>query len=259
MRIPYQLDRGELPIVALAIGSGSALLAVGTAIDLPIAVLLAVPLAVYSFAAWRLSKGFRFRAMSIHPEWDSRRINEALRSAPADATVRIMQTWVPEREQLFPLLERLLTQEQKSFELEVLLIHPGASDPDPLDLVAARVTRRDESRAHARSQIVATTEHLFKMKRRIDEARAGKLLPVQLSVRCHRTLPFGPIYQIGTDRLFVGLYLPTRSSLHAPMFEIRRTDSDYWQTFEQAFTDPWNTADEVAGVEHGDLVFASSD
>jgi hypothetical protein len=220
---------------------------------LPLGAALSLPLVLWVYAGWNLARGFQLRDVIIHASWHNERVTDAIKRAQDGTTIRIMQTWLPEREHLFPLIADEMTRSGKDLTLEVLLMHPGTSDPDADDLLAARVRHRDERRAQARAHIIDTIDHLFRMRDRLEKV-SGKRGRLDLAVRCHHTLPFGPIYQVGDERMFVGLYLPTRSSLNAPMIEIRRKESGYWYTFEQAFLAVWHDADTVEDVKFGDLV-----
>jgi hypothetical protein len=257
MRISYRLDRGKLPFIGLGIAAGSAALGFGAALDLPPAIPLLVATACYLCAAALALSGVHLRTFSMHREWNAARVEKAIRAARDDVTIRLMQTWIPEREYLFPYLERLLVRENRRFKLEVLLVDPSQSDAPADDLVAARVRLRELTSERARADIVATIEDLFHMKSAVDQARRGKHPDLDLTVKCHRVLPPGPIYQVGGERMFIGFYPPTRSSLHAPMLEIRREDCDYWHTFQQAFEATWRDADTVETVEDGAVVLKS--
>jgi hypothetical protein len=193
------------------------------------------------------------RPSEVLPHWDDGRVFECLRKAPEDAQVRILQTWIPEKEQLCHRLEDLILEHGKRFSLQIMLMHPGAPRPAGDDLLDARMWHRDETRDYARSQIIDTAERFLSLQDKVDRGLAQQSARLNLSVRLYRFMPFGPLYQIG-DRLFVGHYHPTRSSATAPMLEIRGGSGPVWRAFQSAFTEVWEEAEEVVDAREGELV-----
>ncbi len=179
--------------------------------------------------------------------WDSRRVNQALRRADPRATIRFLETWIPEREELCPLLEDLLTKHAKQFRLEFLLMNPGFQGDNTNDLLQARLLLRKENIEDGRQGILATTRRLLQMKLHVDRIWAIQHLGAQLdmSIRYYDFMPFGPMVQIGREMMFVGFYPNFEASEYAPMLAIKDDTSRMWNVFDSHFVGGWNNAREV--------------
>lgn len=198
------------------------------------------------------------RGCKVVPRWDDRLLENALRSAQPEATIRILQTWFPNRDAFCALLEELLTRRGKQFCFEILLMNTEKAENDFDDLLAARVLHRAETRSDAHHEIVLTVKRLMKMKQRVDR-EWGKKHPgreLALDIRCYKFMPFGPIYQVAQDRLFVGLYLNFESSTHTLMFVIQDHRSRVWEIFQDDFEIGWQDGKKVVGVDRdSQLIF----
>lgn len=182
----------------------------------------------------------------IHEHWSLRRIIRALHNAPERATIQILQTWFPE-ENFVTSLERLYQVEKKQFHLRVMIVDPH--DEGVIDILAARVKLRGINRAKAVGEVTSSLENLCGLKRNVDatmrsSARNGDSPDVvDLQIRLYDFLPFGPIYKIGEEVIFVGFYLGHVSSVHGPMIEVRKESCpDLWQVFEDDFRRGWEAS-----------------
>ena len=250
-RIHYRPHPTRTPLAAFLLATGSAVLATGQALGLPSITRLPVAFITYLGAVVLFALCLEVnRPASLISRWDTQRVKRALQSAREDATIRILQTWVPEVEELCPFLEDLLTRKGKRFRVEIMLMDPGERDPDSdADLLSARTRHRpQETRSSARGHILRSANHFLQVKERVDEHWAEESRALNLSVRWYRFMPFGPIYQVGDRRLFVGFYPPHASSLDAPMLELRDNKSDLWESFEPAFTKAWHKAAPVPRI-----------
>jgi hypothetical protein len=186
------------------------------------------------------------RGVVIHSRWSLPRILRALSRAPTTATVEILQTWFPE-EDFVDRLQHFYRYEGKRFHLRIMLMNP-----DPLgvnDVLTARVKLRWIERAKAASDITQALDGLLRLKREVDIvlhdlARTdGRYETVDIEVRLYDYLPFGPIYKVGEDVLFVGFYLNHTSSVFGPMIEVRKQRSpDLWRVFEQNLRTGWDAS-----------------
>lgn len=182
----------------------------------------------------------------VHHEWSLQRVLKALARAPERATVQILQTWFPE-ENFLTSLERLYLHEGKRFHLHVMLMNPEGDGADQVnDVLAARVKLRKISQAKAASDVTTALNNLYQLKRSVDSSLrqvAGNGVhpeSVDLQVRLYDFLPFGPIYKIGDEVMFVGLYLNHVSSVHGPMIEVRKKKcQDLWDLFEEDLSRGW--------------------
>jgi hypothetical protein len=188
------------------------------------------------------------RRVVIHDQWSTRRVIEALKRAPPDATVRILQTWFPE-EEFADCLCDLLVHEGKRFDLQVLLLRAHDARSRKSDLLSARVRLRGTDRSKAIREIGETLDMLVNLKRSVDEvwraqgADGRKPKVLDLEVRLYEFMPFGPIYQIGGDVMFVGFFLNYDTSAAGPMLEVRKADQHrIWRKFEQDFERGWRDA-----------------
>jgi hypothetical protein len=179
----------------------------------------------------------------IHQHWSLRRIIQALHNAPERATIQILQTWFPE-ENFVTTLEHLYRVKKKQFRLRVMIVDPH--DEGVIDILGARVKLRGINRARAVGEVTASLENLCALKRAVDAAarsspRNGDSPDVvDLQIRLYDFLPFGPIYKIGEEVIFAGLYLGHVSSVHGPMIEVRKESCpDLWQVFEDDLRRGW--------------------
>ena len=174
------------------------------------------------------------------PKWDDKLIKDAIQSAPNNSTIRILQTWLPDKEYFCPILERLLMESEKQFRLEVLLMNSDESN----NLLDARIKLRSETRNHAQHEIHATITRLAQMKQRVDAVWEKKYsgAKLNLKIRSYEFMPFGPYYQIGKNKIFLGFYLNYDSSVHGPMLVISNSKSEIWTSFEQNFVKGWKDA-----------------
>lgn len=178
----------------------------------------------------------------VHKNWDMARITESLRRAPDDAVVRILQTWFPE-EAFIPALRYLYLQDQKEFVLDVLLIDPATKD----GLLGSRVMLRNLTPEDAAKEVTNTVSGLRDMKSQVEKARsearpgARRTKGVDLEIRVYKFMPFGPIYQIGEEVMYVGFFINFGTSSEAPMLEIRNTPHNrLWALFRHHYDEGWS-------------------
>jgi hypothetical protein len=182
----------------------------------------------------------------LHHEWSIQKILKELACAPEGATVHILQTWFPE-ENFLTSLERLYVHGGKRFHLHVMLMNPEGDETDGVnDVLAARVKLRKISRAKAASDVTTALGNLQQLKLNVDtslrQATGNGVDPesVDLQIRLYDFLPFGPIYKINDEVMFVGLYLNHVSSVHGPMLEVRKKRCpDLWNLFEEDLSRGW--------------------
>ena len=170
--------------------------------------------------------------------WDHDKLKKALERAPNDSHIKILQTWWPDDESLCPYIEELLTTGNKCFSFEIFLMWSDNFE-DANSLIACRERLRSESAEEASDAIHQTIKRLNKMKERIDlnwkQKYKGRTF--QLSIKQYNTLPFGPIYQIGDDLLFFGLFHNYDSSEIGPMIEVHRHNNPLWVKIEKNLQD----------------------
>jgi hypothetical protein len=186
-------------------------------------------------------------------------INETLEKAPEDATIRIIQTWLPDLEEFIVDIKNLLTETEnhKRFKFQVLLI-----DHDDCNLLNARVKHRTETCESAIKKIQESISQFVKLKDDVDKAwekewiesgKRGSTLTrkpeLELEICLYNFLPFGSYYQIGDKVMFVGFYLNHCSSIHGPMVKINDTAKSAWQRFENHFTIGWEKARKIYPVQ----------
>lgn len=182
-----------------------------------------------------------YRTCRMIAKWDNGLIEKALKLAPADSKIRILQTWVPHYERFWHDVETVLREKGKEFHFEILLMDMGEDDSPCGDLLDARILLRVQSRRQARACIEGNVIHLMRMKRNVDtiwrEKHPGRQL--DLKIRFYSFMPFGPLFQIGNSYLFVGFYLNQESSECAPMLVLRDPESPIWKIFEEDFKHGW--------------------
>jgi len=209
----------------------------GTRIIAGICFAAGILLTVYGLVAFRKS------GPVIHHQWSSRRVIRALESAPETATIQILQTWFPE-ENFATSLERLYKAHNKRFRLRVMIIDPNGQSE--MDVLAARVKLRGIDRARAVGHVTASLENICRMKRNVDTALRAAARngdspgTVDLQIKLYSFLPFGPIYKIGEEVMFIGFYLSHVSSVDGPMIEVRKEACpDLWHIFDEDFRRGW--------------------
>lgn len=222
----------------LSVGSGA--VSISTSLIMPGAILFAAGIVITLASVLTL----RPRPVIVYDTWDHHRVYRALEKAPEDAVVRIQQTWFPEEDFVAKLQELLL--QGKEYDLQVMLMDPGPDDEAPAELVAARVLLRELSAERGREEVRSTVASLTKMKDSIDTrrretaARGRRPRLVNLEVRLYSFLPFGPIYQIAEDVMFVGIFLDFATSAEGPMIEVRNTPGNrLWRILEHHFDQGW--------------------
>lgn len=185
----------------------------------------------------------KIRGPRIYQVWKDadKRILKALRSAPADSEIRILQTWFPNLEYIRPKLERLLIKKDKKFSFKVLLMDQGKAKTRN-DVLNARIAIRRKDRKTARQNIQQSIKSLIQMKEIVDSKWRKKL---KLEIRSYKFLPFGPIYQIGKNAIFAGFFINYESSINAPMIVVKNPQSEIWETFEENFESGWRKAKNV--------------
>jgi hypothetical protein len=120
---------------------------------------------------------FSRQPVAVHEQWDAARIRSSLRKAPADATVRILQTWFPEEEFITSLRE-LFLHDGKRFDLRIILLLDADYGPgDREDLLAARVRLREPNRDKGVEEILTTIASLVDMKTDVDKEWRQTALP----------------------------------------------------------------------------------
>lgn len=73
--------------------------------------------------------------------------------------------------------------------------------------------------------------------------KTKRKVQVDLDVRLYDHMPFGPIYQIGDEIMYVGFFVNFETSSDAPMLEIRNTPGNrWWRQFEREFSEAWAVA-----------------
>lgn len=181
--------------------------------------------------------------VTVHHQWSLERVLKELARAPDRANVQILQTWFPE-ENFVTSLERLYLRDGKRFPLQVMLVNPA--DNGPADVLAARVKLRKINRAKAAGDVTTALDNICRLKVNVDSALArscpngGHPETVDLEVRLYDFLPFGPLYKIGDEVMYVGFYLNHASSVHGPMIEIRKKRCpDLWHVFEEDLNRGW--------------------
>ncbi len=179
----------------------------------------------------------------VHHQWSLQKLLRELAHAPERATIQILQTWFPE-ENFVTSLEHLYLQDGKRFHLQVMLVNPHTEGA--IDVLAARVKLRKINRAKAAGDVTTALDNICRLKRNVDGAlrrasvNGGHPDTVDLEVRLYDFLPFGPIYKIGDEVMFVGFYLNHASSVHGPMIEIRKKRCpDLWHVFEEDLNRGW--------------------
>ena len=184
------------------------------------------------------------RDVIVHRNWDTSQITRAMRRAPSDAVVQILQTWFPE-EAFVPALRNIFTQDQKNFALDIMLMDPATEQ----GLLGSRVQLRNMQPSDAAKDIRDTVQSLQLMKQQVEKSRqdngssSRRVLPVDLEIRLYTFMPFGPIYKIGEEVMYVGFFINYGTSNEAPMIEVRNTpENRLWALFSHNFNEGWSKA-----------------
>ncbi|HEX6685605.1 MAG TPA: hypothetical protein VF062_22710 [Candidatus Limnocylindrales bacterium] len=238
--IRFHAARFTLGATLLSIGSGA--VSLQPRLLIPSAILFVAGLIVTMASVFVI----RRRAVIVHDRWNHHRIHRAMERAPSDAVVRIQQTWFPEEDFIMKLQD--LLHGEKRFDLRILLLDPARDEEGQAGLVAARVLLRGLKVVSAVDEVRTTIAGLIRMKESVDKhhrgrvAAGGKPPVVDLEVRLYSFMPFGPIYQIAEDVMFVGLFLNYATSAEGPMLEVRNTGSGnrLWRILEHHFDEGWS-------------------
>lgn len=190
--------------------------------------------------------------ISVFKFWKEscKQICKALKKAPNNSTIRIIQTWLPDLEDFIKELDILL-KKNKKFKFQILLINydPDIKDDKSFDLLNARLKcRSGETRDHAIKKIEDSISQFKNLKKSVEkqwkEFRKEKL-KLDLKIRQYDFLPFGPYYQIGNKEMFVGFYLNHCSSINAPMVKILPKAKTAWDLFEEHFEIGWKKSTKI--------------
>ncbi|AVT39270.1 hypothetical protein [Plantactinospora sp. BB1] len=245
------MGRIRLRFASVRFALGAALLSVSAGVARLETTSSAASSALFAAGLMTLATGvasIESRSVVVHDRWDYGRIHRALEKAPEDAVIRIQQTWFPE-ENFVAALCNLYLQQHKRFALRVLLMDPGEERDPPPDLLAARVRLRGISATASAEKIRSTMADLVRLKQMVHDDQSG--LPgsgrrageVDLEIRLYDFLPFGPIYQIGDEVMFVGFYVNHGTSSAGPMLEIRNSGrTALWRQFAQNFDYGWRAS-----------------
>ena len=120
----------------------------------------------------------------------------------------------------------------------------------PNDVLTARVKLRGIERSKAANDIAHSRDSLLRLKKDVDKklselARAGRgrAETMDLEIRLYDFMPFGPIYKIGEQVMFIGLYVNDTSSIFGPMIEIRQSRSpELWHDLERSLSNGWDAS-----------------
>lgn len=176
--------------------------------------------------------------------WDDSLIKKALRAAPPKTKIRILQTWLPDREHFCAFLRDLLLFEGKQFKIEILLM---TTEKKYDEILKARIALRGEDYMAGENNINGTINLLKRLKNEVDKKwkEEGIGAQLDLKIRCYHFLPFGSMYQIGESHFFIGFYINFDSSIYAPMVIIRDPRSRIWKLFNEDFDKGWEQSKEV--------------
>jgi hypothetical protein len=240
----FSASRFAAGATLLSIGSGAA--SITPRLILPGAILFFAGIVITLASVLTL----RPRPVILYDTWDHHRVYRALEKAPDDAVVRIQQTWFPEEDFVAKLQDLLLRGKQ--YDLQVMLVDPGLDEGSPAELVAARVLLRDLSAMRGGEEVRSTISSLARMKEAIDAKRRDTAIRgrrpslVNLEIRLYQFLPFGPIYQVAEDVMFVGIFLNFATSAEGPMIEVRNTPGNrLWRILEHHFDQGWASPSSV--------------
>jgi hypothetical protein len=242
MVVSLKFNGVRFAVGGIVLSLGPTLLAFDQALKAAAAVIAAAGFVILLSGMFQIS----FRGAIVRARWSQERILKALSRAPVTACVQILQTWIPE-EDFIDKLEHLYLHEDKRFHLRVMLMNCERDGVN--DVLAARVKLRSIERSKAAVDIIETRDRLIRLKSDVDARLRqlalanGRSETVDMEIRFYDFMPFGPIYCIDDEVMFVGFYLSHASSLVGPMIEIRRKRSpQLWQIFERSLTNGWDAA-----------------
>jgi hypothetical protein len=181
--------------------------------------------------------------MVLMDQWNPKALETALADAPHDATIRILQTSIPDVTRLIGLLEHLLIHDKKQFRLKVLLLDYEKAP----DLLLARVRLRVETAGTHIAEIQADTDQFIKLKERVDAVWEEKWsgAKLNLQIRYYTFLPFGSVFQIGEEKILSGFFWNWTSSINGPMVVLADKESNAWKCFERHLTMGWDQARQI--------------
>jgi hypothetical protein len=176
----------------------------------------------------------------ISNEWNPENLYSSLKRAPADSTITILQTSIPEVTKLAGVLEELLIQNKKQFRLRLLLLDYEQAP----QVVAARVQLRTEVASEHSQEVKSNVDQFIQVKKRVDAAWKDSMSGAQLNlqIRFYSFLPFGSVYQIGEECFISGLFWNWTSSINGPMITVSDKKSKMWECFEKQIAKGWETA-----------------
>lgn len=176
----------------------------------------------------------------ILDNWDPQLLYQAFRDADPNATIRILQTSIPDFTALLGILEDLLTRQNKQFRFRVLLLDYEKA----LNVLEARMRYRVEKAAAHAAEIQTQVEQFIAFKQRVDaawlEPRTGAQL--SLEIRLYSFLPFGSVFEIGAEKVFSGIFWNWTSSVNGPMIVVADHKSKTWSCFSKQLDFGWQDA-----------------
>lgn len=175
---------------------------------------------------------FRVSAVKWWPIWDRQRIVQLVRAAPSGSSIRIIQTWLGDRESLVPVLREEIIAKKKKFSIQVLLMNPRRKA-----LLDARALLRRETTAEIRANIQNTVSAFAAFSAELADAKADSN-GSSVEVRFFDHIPFGPYFEVG-DKMLLGFYLSNESSQFAPMVEVQTKDCRESKVFRESFQLAW--------------------
>ena len=180
------------------------------------------------------------KSATILDSWAPQCLYQAFRDADPNATIRILQTSIPDFTPLFGVLEDLLIRQNKQFRFRILLLDYEKA----VNILEARMRYRvEKATAHA-TEIQAQVDQLIAFKRRVDAAWLGPRSGAQLSleIRLYSFLPFGSVFEIGTEKVFSGAFWNWTSSVNGPMMVVSDNKSKTWSCFAKQLDFGWQDA-----------------
>jgi hypothetical protein len=184
--------------------------------------------------------GLAPRAERILDNWDPQILYQAFRDAASDVTIQILQTSIPDFTSLIGVLEDLLTRHDKHFRFRILLLDYEKA----YQVLEARMRYRVEQAAAHAEEIRTQVEQLVRFKERVDaswkEPKDGAKL--NLEIRLYSFLPFGSVFQIGSEKICSGIFWNWTSSVNGPMIVIADKKSKTWLCFEKHLEFGWRDA-----------------
>jgi hypothetical protein len=243
-RLDFRFDAPRFAIGGAVVSVGAGVPALVPELLWPSAILFLIGLVVLGAGVVKVRLT---RPVVVHQHWDQSKIYDALKAARPDAVVRILQTWFPE-EEMPGYLRKLYLRNGKDFVLQVLLMDPGTDENIPSDLLVARMALRELSPRDGANNVRAAINSLLRMKEAVERWRhqAPSLRAphgVNLEIKLYSFMPFGPIYQIDNDVMFVGFYVNYGTSSEGPMLEIRNIEGNHlWDDFHLHLEEGWAAA-----------------